>query len=75
MARRKVTSDVTGMIRRLEVAPGASVAAGDTILIMESMKMEIPVAAPAAGIVRDFHVDEEAFVQEGQLLATLETSD
>lgn len=75
MARHKVTSDVTGMIRRIEVPPGTEVAAGDVILIMESMKMEIPVAAPAAGIVTAYHVDEEAFVEGGQLLAVLDTLD
>jgi len=65
-----VLSPITGNIWKLEVEDGATVAAGDEILIMESMKMEIPVEAPVAGVCR-FSVTEGANVQEGDLLATI----
>jgi biotin carboxyl carrier protein len=48
------------------------VAAGDPILILESMKMEIPVEAPRAGTVREVRVAEGQTVQEGDVVATLE---
>jgi biotin carboxyl carrier protein len=51
---------------------GTKVEAGDPILILESMKMEIPVEAPRAGVVREVRVAEGATVQEGDVVATLD---
>jgi biotin carboxyl carrier protein len=52
--------------------PGARVAAGDPILILESMKMEIPVEAPRGGVVQAVPVAEGQTVQEGDVVALLE---
>lgn len=67
----EIRSEVAGTVWKLEVAPGASVAAGDTLLLLESMKMEIPVDAPRAGTVREIRVAEKDVVAEGQVLAIL----
>jgi biotin carboxyl carrier protein len=67
----KVASPITGNIWKLEIEDGAQVAAGDAILIMESMKMEIPVEAPAAGACR-FRVAPGDNVQEDDVLAVIE---
>jgi acetyl-CoA carboxylase biotin carboxyl carrier protein len=45
----KVVTEVAGKVWKIEAQPGAQLAADDTILILESMKMEIPVVAPRAG--------------------------
>ena len=52
--------------------PGDTVAAGDAVIILESMKMEIPVEAPRAGSVREIKVAEGQTVQEGDTVAILE---
>ena len=49
MARHDVESEVTGNVWKVEVEVGQQVNEGDTLIILESMKMEIPVEAPAAG--------------------------
>lgn len=66
-----VRSEITGNVWKIEAADGASVAAGEVLIIMESMKMEVPVEAPVAGVCR-LAVAEGANVQEGELLATIE---
>jgi acetyl-CoA carboxylase biotin carboxyl carrier protein len=53
------------------VAPGTEVAAGDTLVILESMKMEIPVLTERAGTVAELHVVEGEVLQEGDLIATV----
>lgn len=57
---------------RVLVAPGYSVAIGDPLVILESMKMEIAVASPVAGTVTDVRVQEGAVVQEGDVIAVVE---
>ena len=52
-------------------APGDALAAGDTIVILESMKMEIPVVAEHAGTLADLRVAEGEVVQEGDVIAVL----
>ena len=73
MARLEVESEVTGSVWKVEVAAGEQVHEGDVLLILESMKMEIPVEAPAAGQVAEVLVDVEDAVQEDQVVAVLET--
>ena len=53
------------------VEPGTPVAAGDTLVILESMKMEIPVLTERAGTVQEMHVVEGEVLQEGDLIATV----
>ena len=51
---------------------GDSVAAGDPVIVLESMKMEIPVEAPRAGKVKEIRVAEGQTVQEGETVAVME---
>ena len=73
MASVDINSEITGTIWKIEVNPGDSVAEDDILIIIESMKMEIPVLAPQAGTVAEILVNEEEPIKEGQLLARLDT--
>ena len=68
----KIEADCAGSMWKVLVAAGAEVAADDTIAIIESMKMEIPVTAPRAGRIAAVLVREGEAVAEGQAIATLE---
>jgi acetyl-CoA carboxylase biotin carboxyl carrier protein len=72
MAETQVMSELNARVWKIEVAPGETVAEEDTLLILESMKTEIPVTAPRAGRVKEILVREEEAVTEGQVLAVLE---
>lgn len=74
MAEEPVESEITGTVWKIELAPGTKVAEEDVIMILESMKMEIPVLAPADGVVSEILVEEGAPVTEGQVVAKLTTS-
>jgi len=73
MATFEIRCEVAGKVVRIEAQAGARVAAEDTLLIVECMKMEIPVPAPAAGVLEALHVAEGEQVAEGQHVATLRT--
>lgn len=73
MARLEIESEVTGNVWKVEVEAGASVGAGEVLMILESMKMEIPVEAPEAGTVAELRVAVEDSVQEDQVIAVIET--
>jgi acetyl-CoA carboxylase biotin carboxyl carrier protein len=68
----KVVTEVAGKVWKLEARAGAQLAADDTILIMESMKMEIPVVAPVAGKLRALLVKEGDALNEGDVVAEIE---
>ena len=72
MAVEEVHAEMVSSVWKVLVQPGSEVAAGDTLVILESMKMEIPVVAPAAGSVRSVEVAEGDVVQEGDLIATVD---
>ena len=72
MAERQIRTEVTGRIWRILKDPGEDVAAGETILIVEAMKMEIPVVAEAAGTLLRLLVAEEDQVTEDAAVAVLE---
>ena len=72
MAQIKIRSDVAGTVWKIEVAVGDRVAEGDTVMLIESMKMEIPVAAPCAGTINAIFVAEQQRIAEGETLAALE---
>jgi len=72
MASRQVLSEVAGKVIRIEASPGTRVAEGDPILLIECMKMEIPLVAPRAGTVAAILVGEGDALAEGQAAATLE---
>lgn len=71
MAEIAVRSEVVGVVARVAAAEGAQVAEGDEMVILEAMKMELPVLAPAAGTVIAILVAEGDQVGEGQVLARL----
>ena len=72
MTQTKVLSDLNAMVWKIEVAAGQRVAAGDTLIVLEAMKMEIPVTAPRDGTVAAILVAEKQMVAEGEALAVLE---
>lgn len=67
----KVYADVTGSVWKVEVSVGQTVAEGDTLVIVESMKMEIPVCAPVAGVVRAVLVTEGDTVTDDQVVVEI----
>ncbi|MBF5005346.1 acetyl-CoA carboxylase biotin carboxyl carrier protein subunit [Diaphorobacter caeni] len=67
-----ISSPLSGRVVSLCVEPQSSVASGDAVLIVESMKMEIPVEAESAGTVARFLVAEGDEVTEGQALVELQ---
>ena len=67
-----ITSQMTGRIIRVDVAPGQQVKEGDVLLIIEAMKMENEVLAPAAGTVKEVTVAAGARISEGDLLVILD---
>ena len=72
MATHEVESEVTGNVWKILVEVGAEVAEGDVIMILESMKMEIPVESPVAGSLVELKVAEEDQVEEEQVVAVVE---
>lgn len=71
MPRTKVFSEIAGKVWKIEAAAGTRVAQEDTILILESMKMEIPVAALRAGTVVEIYFKEGEVVGEGDVVAII----
>jgi len=69
----KIVTEVAGRVCALPLEAGASVDDGDEIAFVEAMKMEIPVAAPAAGRLKSILVAVDDVVAEGQVLAIIET--
>ena len=67
----KVTASVPGKVVKVAASVGQAVKAGDNIVILESMKMEIPVVAPQDGTVASIDVAEGASVENGDTLATM----
>ena len=71
MADIEAKTEVTGAVWKIVTEVGQQVEAGDTIMIIESMKMEIPVVTEAGGTIQRFLVDERTLVSEGQVVALL----
>ena len=67
----EVRADMVANVWKVLVADGDSVAEGETLVILESMKMEIPVVAGTEGTVAGVHVSEGDVVQEGDLIAVI----
>ena len=72
MTTQTIRSEITGTVWKIVVEEGTTLQADDTIMILESMKMEIPVVAPEAGRVVKILVEEGAPVREGQEVAVFE---
>ncbi|RIW36308.1 biotin/lipoyl-binding carrier protein [Bacillus salacetis] len=69
---KEITASMAGTVLNVLVESGAEVNGGDTILMLESMKMEIPVEAEASGKVSEIKVSAGDFVNEGDVLITFE---
>lgn len=72
MNPQSVIADVSGTVWKILVAAGDRVEAEQELMILESMKMEIPALAPCAGVVQSLSVAEGEAVNEGQVLAVLQ---
>ena len=67
-----IPAHITGTVWKIEVAVGDEVALDDTVVILESMKMEMPVEAEDSGVVKEIRCEEGQSVSEGDVLVVLE---
>jgi acetyl-CoA carboxylase biotin carboxyl carrier protein len=74
MSMHEVRSEITGTVWQVRVEEGQLVAEGAELVILESMKMEIPVVTEVPGVVRELHVAEGGTVHEGDLIALIDES-
>ena len=74
MAKMEVESEVTGNVWKILVEEGSKVTSGDVVMILESMKMEIPVESPADGTIGELLVQEEDQVEEDQVVAVIDVN-
>lgn len=72
MARIEVKSEITGTVWKLTKQPGDKIEAGDTLIVIESMKMEIPVITEDGGTLQEILVKEKEPVAEGQVVAVID---
>ena len=72
MAETTVESEIPGKVLRIEAPVGTEVDEDDPIIFVESMKMEIPVGAPCAGVVKEILVAEGDTIEEGDEIAVIE---
>jgi biotin carboxyl carrier protein len=70
--RQVLTAPMPARVVKVSVAPGERVAHGDTLALLEAMKMELPIRAPADGVVRAVHCQEGQLVQPEAPLIELE---
>jgi biotin carboxyl carrier protein len=68
----EVRAQITGVVFQVLAKAGDAVSSGDTIVVLESMKMEIPVEAPRDGTVKEIKAAEGETVQEGDTIALIE---
>ena len=73
MPKQTIESEVSGVLVKIERAVGDEVAPGDVVMVLESMKMEIPVEAPHGGVLSELLVDENVSVDEGTALFVVES--
>jgi len=72
MKRLEIVCDVAGKVWKVAAPPGTRVARDDPVVILESMKMEIPVAAPRDGTITELRVREGDAVAEGDVIGVLD---
>jgi acetyl-CoA carboxylase biotin carboxyl carrier protein len=72
VAEFRVKSEITGKVWQIEASVGQKLAEEDPIVILESMKMEIPVVAPVGGVLKQILVAEGDAVREGQDVAIMD---
>jgi biotin carboxyl carrier protein len=68
----EIKAHITGVVFQIAAHAGDKVQAGDPVIVLESMKMEIPVESPRPGVVKTIPVEEGQTVQEGETVAVLE---
>jgi biotin carboxyl carrier protein len=68
----EVEAQIAGNVWKIEKSAGDPVAEDDVLIIIESMKMEIPVEAPCGGVIREIRVSEGDAIEEGAVLAVIE---
>ena len=68
----QVKSEIAGSVWKITASEGDTLSADDIIVILESMKMEIPIVAPKSGTLAKLHVAEGDMIDEGQLIAIVE---
>ena len=71
MADLRVRSEIAGSVWKIEVAVGDTVAEDDPLVVLESMKMEIPLLAPRSGVVKEILVAEGEPIAEGDIAVVL----
>jgi acetyl-CoA carboxylase biotin carboxyl carrier protein len=72
MPEMQIRAHITGTVWKIEVEPGQEIEEGDTVVILESMKMEMPVETEDPGTVKEIRCEEGQSVQEGDVLVVLE---
>jgi len=72
MARIEIKSEITGTVWQLKAKPGDKLESGDVLVVIESMKMEIPVITEDPGTVTEILVKEKDPVAEGQVVAVID---
>jgi biotin carboxyl carrier protein len=73
MAEEKVVTEVAGRVCAIPAEPGAKVGAGENVVLIEAMKMEIGAASEKGGTVKSIIVKTDEMVEEGQLVAIVES--
>ena len=72
MTTININAEISGSIWKILVKPGERVQSGDTLIIIESMKMEIPVESPQDGTIEHIHVKETDTIEEDQPLISIQ---
>jgi acetyl-CoA carboxylase biotin carboxyl carrier protein len=72
MPNLNITSEVAGQVWKIQAAVGQRVATDESVMIIEAMKMEIPIDAPRAGVIMEITVLEGETIKEGQIVARLD---
>lgn len=68
----QLKANMAGNVWKIVVNEGDSVSAGEDVVILESMKMEIPIASETSGTIKEIKVNEGDFVNEGDVIAEIE---
>jgi acetyl-CoA carboxylase biotin carboxyl carrier protein len=72
MSSLNITSEIAGQVWKIQAAVGQRVATDESVMIIEAMKMEIPIDAPRAGVIMEITVLEGETIKEGQIVARLD---
>lgn len=73
MAQEKIVTEVAGRVCAIRAEPGQKISAGEDVVVVEAMKMEIGAASERGGVVKSILVKQDEIVEEGQVVAIVET--